>query len=368
MWGIPMDASERRASVVTLGRRIDSLCERFESAWQSGTRPRLEDFLAEVEEESQGRAFVELLRLEVRLRRGNQQEVDPSDYLVRFSNFASAIFDICCQSHFSNATVERSPNIDLQTASIETHGDCDPTLTFVHKKADGALQSWGNARSQSPSALVLSKGSVIDSRYRIEDKIGQGGMGVVFRARDLRLDREVAVKFILLQYERRIEREISRAQELFADEARMSASLLHPAIATLFDYGFYRDRPFAVFEYVHGETLRDVLRRCGQIPLEDVQLIVSQLAQALDYAHSRHIVHRDIKPENIRVTEHAQYKVLDFGLAKRFLDSDDWRFSGTPAYASPEQVLEQPSDGRTDQYALALIAYEMLTGTRPFRG
>ena len=159
----------------------------------------------------------------------------------------------------------------------------------------------------------------------------------------------------------------SRVRSSFADEARLGASLTHPAIATVFDFGFHHDNPFTVFEFIEGETLRELLERRGKLPLDEVRLIIGPIAQALDFAHARRIVHRDLKPENIRATEQRLFKVLDLGLAREFSRQDDWRFAGTPAYAAPEQAAERASDGRTDQYALAVIIFELLTGSRPFQ-
>src|SRR5262249_46683962 len=118
--------------------------------------------------------------------------------------------------------------------------------------------------------------------------------------------------------------------------------------------------------YIPGETLRELLQRRGRLPLEEVRLLVGPLAQALDFAHGRHVVHRDLKPENLRATAQGLFKILDLGLAKEFRSHTDWRFAGPPPYASPEQAAGLPCDGRTDQYALALIVQELLTGQRAF--
>ena len=211
-------------------------------------------------------------------------------------------------------------------------------------------------------------GTVLQERYRLINELGRGGMGVVFLGRDQRLDRHVALKVILASGQASSPSATmdSRVRTSFAEEARLGASLTHPAIATVFDYGFHHDNPFTVFEYIEGEPLRSLLERRGRLPLDEVRLIVGPLAQALDFAHGRRIVHRDLKPENIRATEQRQFKILDLGLAREFNRQDDWRFAGTPAYAAPEQAAELPSDGRADQYALGLIIFEMLTGRRPF--
>ncbi len=214
----------------------------------------------------------------------------------------------------------------------------------------------------------FTAGIVLQERYRLIRELGRGGMGIVFLGRDQRLDRHVALKVILAsgQSSSPATTMDSRLRSSFAEEARLGASLTHPAIATVFDYGFHHDNPFTVFEYIEGETLRELIERRGRLPLDEVRLIVGPLAQALDFAHGRRIVHRDLKPENIRATEQKQFKTLDLGLAREFNRQEDWRFAGTPAYAAPEQAAELPADGRADQYALGVIVFEMLTGHRPF--
>ncbi len=194
-------------------------------------------------------------------------------------------------------------------------------------------------------------------------------MGIVYLGRDERLDRSVAVKVILSDGAgSSVSASVdNRTRTSFAEEARLGASLTHPAIATVFDFGFHRENPFTVFEFIEGETLREAIERRGRLPLDEVRLIIGPLAQALDFAHARRIVHRDLKPENIRATEQRLFKILDLGLAREFSRQDDWRFAGTPAYAAPEQAAERAPDGRTDQYALAVIIFEMLTGSRPFQ-
>jgi serine/threonine protein kinase len=223
------------------------------------------------------------------------------------------------------------------------------------------------ARERLRTSFVL--GLKLQERYVLENELGSGGMGKVFLARDVRLNRSVAIKVIALSG--KLTQNATMTLELrriFEEEARLGANLNHPAIATVFDYGFHEDQPFTVFEYLGGETLQEVIARGRRITLDDTRLIVVSLAQALDFAHARHIVHRDLKPANIRATPQGYFKILDLGLAKKILQHDDWNgFAGTPAYASPEQAAALPLDGRSDQYALALIVYEMLTGRRPFQ-
>jgi serine/threonine-protein kinase len=239
----------------------------------------------------------------------------------------------------------------------------DATLMYSVRGTDGKLRSLDSGAG----AASLVPGMLLNDRYLLEQELGRGGMGVVFLGVDNRLERQVAIKTVLPGiYERVASDAAWTVKEMFESEARLGAKLLHPAIATVFDYGFHQEHAYIVFEYVPGETLREVIARRGRFPLDEVQLILPQLAQALDFAHSIRVVHRDLKPDNIRLTRGGDFKILDFGLAKQFDQLQDWRFAGTPAYAAPEQCAEEPSDGRADQYALALVVYEMLTGRRAF--
>jgi prepilin-type processing-associated H-X9-DG protein len=239
----------------------------------------------------------------------------------------------------------------------------DLTVSFVVAKGRGATMSYLAPEGVSRVRASFAPGVLLQGRYELDRELGRGGMGVVYLGRDVRLNRPVAIKAILSETSGGVD---EGQRQAFAEEARLGANLTHPAIATVYDYGFHDGSPFAVFEFIPGMTLRDVLYRRGKLPLDEVRLIVGSLAQALDFAHDRHVVHRDLKPENIRATEQGQFKVLDLGLAKDFHSHADWTFCGTPAYASPEQASAQPCDGRTDQYALALIAFEMLAGVKPF--
>jgi serine/threonine protein kinase len=252
----------------------------------------------------------------------------------------------------------------------QTAIDPKATLSYIVARSDheaAKLAPSADAASRAGADFVF--GTTLQERYRLIRELGRGGMGVVYLGRDDRLNRSVAIKVILSDNSTSSGSASmdSRLRSSFAQEARLGASLTHPAIATVFDFGFHHDSPFTVFEFIEGETLRELIERRGRLPLDEVRLIIGPLAQALDFAHARMIVHRDLKPENIRATEQRLFKILDLGLAREFSRQDDWRFAGTPAYAAPEQAAERASDGRTDQYALAVIIFEMLTGSRPFQ-
>ncbi len=186
--------------------------------------------------------------------------------------------------------------------------------------------------------------------YRIECKIGEGGMGEVFRATDTRLGRSVAIKVMSERFSAHFER-----------EARAISSLNHPNICTLYDVG----ANFLVMELVEGETLAARLQR-GPLPIETVRQYGGQTLAALAEAHSKGIVHRDLKPGNIMIGK-SGVKVLDFGIAKSAADqtlTDSVRVMGTPAYMAPEQREGKPADARSDIYSFGCLLYEMLTGGR----
>jgi serine/threonine-protein kinase len=215
------------------------------------------------------------------------------------------------------------------------------------------------------------------SHYQIAEKIGEGAMGEVYRARDLKLNRAVALKFIPAAM-------VNEAQRLkrFEREAQLLAALNHPNIAAIHGVEEYQGKPFLVMELVEGETLADHLLG-GELPIADALRLALQIADALKAAHKQGIIHRDLKPANIKITPDGLIKVLDFGLAKQFQDTSKEIDSeaatlhaltmaggviGTPAYMAPEQALGQAADRRADFFSFGAILYEMLTTQRAFSG
>jgi serine/threonine protein kinase/dienelactone hydrolase len=212
---------------------------------------------------------------------------------------------------------------------------------------------------------VVPAGALIAGKYKIVEEIGRGGMGVVFKAEDIRLQRMVALKFLPANLA-----DSAELKERFLIEARAAAALSHPNICVIHEVGESEERPFIAMEYVEGETLRDKIKK-GPLKAGDVLAITVQIAAGLGEAHRKGIVHRDIKSANIMVTDKGQAKVMDFGLAKLRGGSSLTRSQttlGTVGYMSPEQAKGEEVDGRTDLWSLGVVLYEMLTGELPFKG
>ena len=218
------------------------------------------------------------------------------------------------------------------------------------------------------------------SHFRILEKLGSGGMGVVYKAEDTRLGRSVALKFLPEELSRD-----DQSVDRFRREARAASALNHPHICTIHDINEYEGVFFIVMELLEGRTLKYYI---GKKPFNTAWLldVGTQIADALDAAHAKGIVHRDIKPANVFVTSHGQVKVLDFGLAKLLrplasrvsigattadtatLSTEAGLLVGTVDYMAPEQLEGEPVDPRTDLFALGLVLYEMATGGNPFLG
>ncbi|MGN9811346.1 serine/threonine-protein kinase [Micromonospora sp. BQ11] len=213
---------------------------------------------------------------------------------------------------------------------------------------------------------MLRSGLNLGGRYRLDSRIGAGGMGEVWRAVDEVLGRVVAVKAMLPD----VAGEADLARR-FLTEAKAMASVNHPAVAAIHDYGHSDDIAFLVMEFIDGESLSEMLRRSGRLSPADTMRLVAQAADGLQAVHDCGIVHRDIKPANLMIRRNGSLLITDFGISRT---GDGTRLTvsgailGTPTYLSPEQVLGQPATPLSDIYSLGLTAYECLAGHRPFAG
>jgi len=239
-----------------------------------------------------------------------------------------------------------------------------------------------NAQAQGPSALGILAGKKV-SHYRVLDILGGGGMGIVYRAEDLKLGRRVALKF--LPEELWLD---AKALERFEREARAASALDHPNICAIHEFGEHEGQPFMVMPLLEGQTLRDrIASRAAPSATDEILSLAIQITDALETAHQKGIIHRDIKPANIFITTRGEPKILDFGLAKLTADPEAVRYEeaptglsthlsltrtgvalGTAAYMSPEQVRGEKLDARTDLFSFGLVLYEMATGQQAFSG
>jgi serine/threonine protein kinase len=207
-------------------------------------------------------------------------------------------------------------------------------------------------------------GTVLSARYRLEAKLGSGGMSTVYLARDTTLDRSVAVKVM--------HREMSEQPdqlERFRQEARAVAKLSHPNVVAVIDAGEDGGHPYIVFEYVEGETLKQRIARVGALDPQEALAYAIEIARGLTVAHARKMVHRDIKPQNVLIDAEGRAKLTDFGISRQ-LEQDGMtatgRVLGTTDYVAPEQAMGHGADQRSDIYSLGVVLYEMVVGQVPF--
>jgi serine/threonine protein kinase/beta-lactam-binding protein with PASTA domain len=218
----------------------------------------------------------------------------------------------------------------------------------------------------------MTQPRLLGGRYELDGVIGRGGMAEVYRARDLRLDRVVAIKTLRTDLARD-----PTFQARFRREAQSAASLNHPSVIAVYDTGEdmleHNPVPYIVMEYVEGRTLRDVLHEEQRLPPERALQMTDGILRALDYSHRAGIVHRDIKPANVMLTPNGEVKVMDFGIARALADSAATMTAtaqviGTAQYLSPEQARGERVDARSDIYSTGCVLYELLTGRPPFQG
>jgi serine/threonine-protein kinase len=212
--------------------------------------------------------------------------------------------------------------------------------------------------SSTPEDLA---GRLLAGRYRLVERIDRGGTAEVWRGRDERLDRDVAVKVLGAAAD-------PAFRERFTTEARRAAAVSHPHVVTVFDEGQDGTDAFIVMEDVRGRSLRDLVAERGAFPAAEVATLVRQLAGALDATHRAGLVHLDVKPANVMVDASGNAKLTDFGIARAARDTEERELVGTARYIAPERVEGKPVTPRSDVYGLALVAYELLTGRPAFAG
>ncbi|MBV8430292.1 MAG: protein kinase, partial [Solirubrobacterales bacterium] len=341
-------------------RRIDQICDGFENAWNSARRPKIEAYLEGAAGASRRALLHELVLLEVHYRRRLGESPEISEYQRRFLDLAGT-------------------RLDGEEVPAPCEGDAKRGAGV--SGTDRPREDPGSPSRRSGDGEVRSLG-----KFQLLERVGVGGFGTVWRARDVRLDRIVALK---VPHVHPIEPagEVAR----FYGEARAAAQLRHPGIVTVHEVADLDGLPVLVCDFVAGPSLRDVLRTRRPSRRTAAEL-VAKVADALAYAHSMGAIHRDIKPANIMLDAAApgsgaapgeagsdwpgEPRIVDFGLASLEQESihltQEGAIIGTPAYMSPEQAagrdVTHPVDPRSDIYSLGVVLYELLTGGPPFAG
>lgn len=256
---------------------------------------------------------------------------------------------------------------------IMTRGEYKDTRERIQKLKgiSGSNAGSGTERIEE-GTMILDDESIRPTlgRYEIVRELGKGAMGTVYLGRDPKINRDVAIK--TLKYEGMSDDRLREFKERFFTEAEAAGTLSHPNIVTVYDVGEEHDMAFIAMELLHGEDIASLLRSKGTFPVGEALSIISLVAGALDYAHSRGVVHRDIKPGNIMYGEDGNVKVTDFGIAKIMESSDSGTRTGdvfgTPSYMSPEQVSGKNVGSGSDIFSLGCVMYELLSGEKPFQG
>jgi WD40 repeat protein/tRNA A-37 threonylcarbamoyl transferase component Bud32 len=324
-------------------RHVDEACDRFEAAWRAGERPRIEDYLGGTTDAGRPELLRHLLAVEFDYRGGLGESPEASEYRRRFPGYEGLIDSVCAELGRASKAVRRAV---FETLEVRTGRD---------------RPLWARAASPPPDVFPNVPGSEILS------ELGRGGMGVVYKARQVRLNRVCALKMILPGVHTGAE-----FHARFLAEAETIARLRHPNIVQIYGLGDYDGRPYFEMEYVEGGSLAERLDGTPWAPSPAAR-IVAVLARAIGDVHRLGIIHRDLKPANVLLTDDGTPKLADFGLAKT-LESDSnltrsGAFFGTPSYAAPEQAegLTRAVSPAADIYALGAIFYHMLTGRPPFQ-
>jgi hypothetical protein len=348
---------------------IDRLCDRFEAAQAQGVRPRIEDYLGAVEAPYRPALLSDLLAAELDARRRRGERPEPQEYRDRFSapGDAAAIAAAFAAHRYplealAAAVSRQRRGDDPETGLTALGGDPDLPAPPAGNDSGGIAAFGPDADGNTASARPSIAG------FEVLGELGRGGMGVVYQARQVRLNRPCALKMI-----RAAELAGPEAIIRFLAEAEAIARLRHPHIVQIYSTGDYDGRPYIELEYVGGGSLADRLDGTPWPPHQAAALIAT-LAGAMAEAHRLGIVHRDLKPSNVLLDPDGTPKIADFGLAKLLgggsgLTQTDVVL-GTPSYMAPEQAggMAKLVTPAADVYALGAVLYELLTGRPPFKG
>ncbi len=358
----------------------DSPAESLRRAWQAGGEPALDTFVAGLNDLAP-RELASLIQIDFAARWSRNDRQRPEEYLRRYSTVAAdaeLAVDVIYAEYFAREQSGERPELAEYQARFPEFAHVLSEQIRLHQAFDaldddGVQLPSADAEPTHRGSLQLPDGvSDADASYEILEQIGSGGMGVVFKARQAALNRFVALKMV-----RAIDASNRELLARFRSEAHVVASLHHPHIVQVHDYGEHDGLPYIAMEFVEGGSLADRLNGTPWAPRAAVTLLI-KLADAVHFAHRRNVIHRDLKPANVLVVSDGhelEVKITDFGLAK-FLSEESpqltksYAFIGTPSYMAPEQAKGRASDigPAADVYSLGAIFCELLTGQPPLRG
>lgn len=352
--------------------QFDALCDRFERAIAVDSNARVEPFIAELSQPQQRLLLRELLSLEIEHRHAVGPSPDPDEFALRFPQWADELRILAaqCLEELEQARIESAETLE---------GDSGSHHTIETKKADLHRQ-WSD-QWQACSAAARSFGLPADGvlgHYKLQSVIGRGGMGLVVRAHDTRLDRNVAIKVLATTVSGD-----TATHERFLREARAAAAVRHTHVVTIYAVEIISDIPFLVMELVDGVTLDKYLQQSGKLAPGEIVSLSAQIAEGLASAHRQGLIHRDVKPANILLERNTKdvsggqplsswhVRIADFGLARIAADrklTNSGLIAGTPQYMSPEQANGKEIDARSDLFSLGSVMYAMCAGEDAFRG
>jgi len=348
-------------------------------AWQGGQGPELEAYVASLPNLSPCE-LADLVRVDLDQRQRRHDPRRAEDYLAHFPALAAdaeLAIDVIYAEYLAREQAGERPDAGEYQRRFPAFGDVLAEQIGLHCALAAATDDTLAEPTQTePTVCSLVESPAIspqlEASYEILEEIGRGGMGVVYKARQPSLNRFVALKMV-----RAVDASNQELLALFRSEARVVASLRHPRIVQVYDFGEHDGLPYLAMELIECGTLANRLDGTPWPPRAAAELMI-KLAAAVQYAHERHIIHRDLKPANVLIASDAEgldVKITDFGLAKLFHDegtahTKSVAFLGTPSYMAPEQASGRARDvgPATDVYALGAILYELLTGRPPFRG